>query len=172
MDRWGRRMEHPVPPADVSEAVVRWFRDNGGRHARLEWHGLLGCWVIHVTRRSDDPLQDLVRTGRIAEATESIALHRPAGPGLGYAPMDLEQMGVSGVLEMLDRSNTWSGRGEYASLAEAVAAHGAAQRAQEEKMETDAYDNGRHWGAERRRHALGIPVVPVGIDLNAPQPKA
>lgn len=165
LDRWGRQMDRPVPPVEIAEAVGRWFRDNGGRSARLEWHDMLGCWVIKITRKADDPVMELVRLGLQPEAVETVPLHEPAGPGMGYVAMDLEQMGVGGLITMLERCNTWSGRGEFASLTDAVRAWSEREERKEIRLEEMAYEDGRAHGAETRRHALGIPMV-RGADLH------
>lgn len=177
LDGYGRRIARPVPPVEIADAVERWARQ-WGRHARLEWNDATRCFAIHFTRKGDDPSLALVQGGQRAEVTESVLLHewkkesRPhpflAGKKVdGFVSMDLEQYGVDGVLRILDRSNMWSGRGDFADPQEALDAV-LAQHARREKEIDDQVDGQTREFANRiYRKVTGNPQVGVIADLRA-----
>lgn len=175
VDAFGRRIARPVPPSSIADAVERWARQ-WGRHGRLEWHDALKCFVIHFSRRSDDPTLAAVQAGLRAESTESVMLHEwkqnarphPYLPGQtvpGWVAMDLEQYGVDGVLAILDRGNLWSGRGEYRTPQEAL--DQVLLNNERKDRDNDALVEGA--ARERAnlvyRKATGNPQVPVIADL-------
>lgn len=152
-------------PWEIADAVELWARQRG-RHARMEWNRLLGCPVIHFTLRGDDPRLEPYQMGEIAEEpTESIALHEWDDRKQRYVPLDLSQYGKSGVVELLEKADTWSGRGEYDTFAEAVAAGMNRNKRHREALIDMAANNAAEWAHERRRAVLGIPLVPVSRNI-------
>lgn len=128
LDRWGRQHAIPVAPAWFSDAVERYARESG-RNSVTRWESAVGCFVSHLSRRTDDPVLGKNR----ADDGEPVYWHefkkgaRPhpilgvaGGMVPGWVPLDIEQMGVDGVLNKLRRENTWSGRGEFSSHEAAV----------------------------------------------------
>jgi hypothetical protein len=166
VDQFGRHITRLAPPAEVADAVEGWARA-WGRHGRLEWHALLQCWCIHFTRRESDPMRRLVQEGRSDRGeTESVMLHEPAGPGQGYRAVDIAALGAGGMVDLLNRRNLWSGRGEHASLQDAIDAALAADERRNEARLDEAYESGRERGARARRTALRLPLVSVPRDIN------
>lgn len=133
----------PAPPAWFSDAVEKWAR-GWGRHATTRWEPRVGCYVSHLSRMASDP----VLARHPDNEGEPIYWHE-FKPGIrphpvlgtarmigGFKPMDIEQMGESGVLEYLNKHNAWSGTGEFASLDAAADAVVAAndKRVQEQQQ--------------------------------------
>ena len=82
-----------------------------------------------------------------------------------FIPISIQQLGVSGLIGFLEKGDTWSGRGEYSSLEDQLQKVRTQNRerrhAFREKMKLD----NRMEQAQKRRKVLGIPLVPVGIQL-------
>jgi hypothetical protein len=179
VDAYGRRVGRPVPPVEIADAVERWARQ-WGRHARLEWNANTRCFCIHFTRKGDDPVLAAVQAGRRGEVTESVMLHEwkkdgrahPFIPGQkvgGFVPMDLEQYGVEGIVRMLDKSNMWSGRGEFSSPQDALDAVTAQNEKRERDVEAQVEGAARERANLIYRKVTGNPQVGVIADL---RPKA
>lgn len=166
-------------PVEYADAVEMWARGNGG-HATLKWlEDPMNCWAVILSFKPNDP-----RAGTDADG-EPVLLHdwKPAEWWAKYQPerarrhprtnrimpanyaYDLEELGISEIIERLDRGNILSGRGEFQSAEQAG-------RAQVEKFRTDkhrrrraARDEASHRAKDRRRSLLGIPLLP-GADFN------
>jgi hypothetical protein len=167
-----------TPPVEIADAVETWARQYG-RHATLRFvpHMQPPCWSVNLTLKPDDPALRRWQEGAASELpTEGVLLLewdagageiQPATgePAGAYRAVSLEEYGADGVVALLERGNTWSGRGEFASMQEAVTA--AASRSREEKNRRRAQM--RQWArdlaADQRRQILQIPLVPVGIAL-------
>lgn len=164
----------PVAPADLSDAVILWARGQGRRSRGVEWDADIGCFVIRLSRREDDPIHEARRQGRISEqdAMETVELRgwvwTDEAKGQGrFLPYDLEQFGPSGLVEMLDRGNVATGRGEYTSLQHYIGATVARNRAKKEAWKRQAEDQTRETANRYRRTILGLPQVPVTANLKA-----
>ena len=136
------------------------------------------AWVVRLSLRPNDKRLQLYREGKMPEPpTEEVWLVEPnpkAGEPIAYAPgqrepavvgLKLEELGVGGVLTYLQRGNTWSGRGEFASLeeqAQKAMDHNAAER---EKFRRHHKEESRHEQRDRRRWRFKIPFVRVLTDL-------
>lgn len=158
----------PAPPAAIADAVELWARKSG-RHARLEWNRVTSWWEIHLSLKPDDPQMRAYREGKVGEEpTETVPLIEWDGEKGAYAPIPIEQYGAAGVVFLLEKGDSWSGRGEFSSLQEAVTV--AASRAREGRQRVK--DQQRQWardlGGDVRRSVLKIPYLPVGIDLKNP----
>lgn len=169
------KQEVPRPPPDIADEVEMYARQSG-RHATLRFcpHDLLhprkgGTWRIQFTLRLDDKRMILYQESRTGKPpTEDVWLHvkDPESP-TGYRPLDLEQMGSSGVKEFLERGNTWSGRGEFDSLeAQAREAMEANAKMREKNRESQK-EASRNQASDTRRRRLKIPFLPIGIDLRS-----
>jgi hypothetical protein len=125
VDRYGRQIGRPAPPAWFSDTVELWARE-WGRHATTTWEPAVGCFVTRFSRRAHDPVLQAVQAGHRQDDGEPYYWHEwsskpvkltPFGNMVpGYVAADLDQLGASGVRERLDRANLWGGRGEYRSL--------------------------------------------------------
>ena len=100
-----------------------------------------------------------------AEATESVRLQEWDTERKAYVPLDLEQYGVSGIINLLESMDTWSGRGTYRSPQEAVFAYLERNAKHRETIKQQAEDVGREEVWLHRRSALGLPYHTVGSDL-------
>ncbi|MGE0451080.1 MAG: hypothetical protein AB7Q29_16020 [Vicinamibacterales bacterium] len=180
----GRRVALPVPPADIADEVERYARESG-RHATLmavpqfidRGTGKDWTWIIKFTAKEHDGALESFQQGEVAEAPgEMVWLHEPnprAGQHISgshyrepdYLPLDIEEMGASGVREFLERGNAWSGRGEYDSLVEAVE---DARRTNEEtfqKVRAQAKEDNRYLQRDMRRQRFRIPFIGVLRDI-------
>lgn len=167
------RGHRPHVPVEIADVVEKWARKYG-RHARITFIEAVEPPIpqVRITPRANDPVAEKVQTGELPPeaAEETVELMRPDPEGGGYTPYRLEELGASGVLRILQKTNTWSGRGEFDSLEEA----GEEARKRNQQNRRDAYEDGKDEtlaaGRSVRRQALGIPLKEVGIDLEgAPQ---
>lgn len=175
----GRQTDRRVP-AEYADAVELWAREHGG-HATLKWlPDPMNCWVVRLSLRPGDP------RAATSEPWENVYLHEWKTPewwakhkpgllkrhqktnrvrGASYA-YELDELGVQGLRDFLDRGNLLSGRGEFRSAE-------AAGRAQVEKFRTEKHrrrrsmrDDAKHDALMKRRHLFKIPFIPVGIEFN------
>lgn len=157
-----------IAPVEYRDAVELYAREFG-RHADIVWIPEIRTWQVRFTLMPDDPLGGLEGEERF----ETVELVRPGtrphprtGQPMPYmAPIELEELGVSGLLEYLRKGNTWSGRGEYRSQAEAERKIEEANRERSERRAREARQTAIDRAQEERRLITGQPQVPVGIDL-------
>jgi len=175
----------PKAPTEIADAVELYARE-WGRHAKIYCvpilfvHGRIErvAWVVRMTLRPDDKRLQLYQQGKVErEPTEDVWLVEPnpnEGQPISGAPgirepavvgLKIEELGAGGIREYLQRGNTWSGRGEHASLEEQARKakqHNEEMRVafrEEQKVES------RHEQSDKRRWRFRIPFLPVGIDL-------
>lgn len=178
-----------VAPVEFRDAVELYARGNGV-HADVRWvPEPINAWSVEFTLKPGDPR---LRSNDPADHKESVLLiewvdprrepdhprrhllrRHPATNALmpGYVPIELEALGVSGVVEWLERGSVLSGRGEFQDATDAakqVLQRNAANREADRKQARDNAD--MRW-RENRRAALGIPQIPVGIEFPVTQTK-
>ena len=176
-------LARPMAPLEIQEAVQLWGRKSG-RQARLVWTPAkrriwhegrwiwidtgLECWCVELSLRPNDPTLRAWREGRLrqdSEPTETVLLIRWDSARQRYVPLDIEQLGASGVVRFLEQGDTWSGRGEFNSFTDAFQ---AAIRRYEDGVRR-LREEARQWaidvGRDVRRRTLKIPFLRVGIDL-------
>ena len=170
------RVEMPGPPVEVADEVELYAREHG-RHATLRFvptrfeRGRIaaGTWTVRLTLRDSDKRLSLLKTGQVAEAPDEVVwLHEPDGQG-GYTPYNIMQLGAGGVRRFLEKGNTWSGRGKFASFAEQMQQTAAANEAARQQNRDTSRDNARAHARDKRRQWLKIPLVRVLTDLVSPQ---
>lgn len=162
----------PVAPADISDAVIVWARNQGRRSRGVEWDQEHNCFVIRMTRRMEDPIHKARQEGRVSEddTYETIYLQgwvwtdQKNGKGK-FLPYDLNMYGPSGIIELLDRGNMATGRGEYASLQQYISATVARNKDKKEAWKRQAEDQARETANRFRRKVLNLPMVPVNAGL-------
>lgn len=171
------RMELPRAPVEFADEAELFARQSG-RHATMRFvpigHGV-GCWMVRLTLHPNDPVLGLHQRGEVAEEPmEDVWLHRPLDPGerpllpwYGFIPLRLEDLGVSGLREFLEKGNTWSGRGKFRSLEDAVRQAREQDAKAREKQRNDARENAGARARDTRRSRLKIPFVSVAIDLRS-----
>jgi hypothetical protein len=175
------RSTAPVAPYEISDEVQRWAQ-RSGRNATLHFVPTLlrgrrvtsGTWMARLSLKPNDPRMERYQQG-LAERppTEDIWFHRTPTPteiAAGrrpndYIPLDIQQMGVSGVREFLEKGDMWSGRGEYASLEEQVRKVNAANETAKEAFREHHKTESRLEQKDKRRSRFKIPFLRVGIDL-------
>lgn len=183
----------PRVPWDIQEEVELYARESG-RHARVHFVPG-GGWFARFTLRTSDPRMELYQKGLVEDPpgedvwfhvqnpNEQEGLHASQLKSLRvpicwpvirmengrcrmpFIPLDILQMGPSGVREFLERGNTWSGRGEHSSHEEALNRARAAEKASKERLRSSDQEDARKMALDRRRWWFKIPFVPVGIDL-------
>ena len=155
-------------PWDIKDAVELWAREKRGTHGKIEWNTVLNCAVIDFDLKADDPRMRAYQEGRLKhEPKESIPLHYQKEGGGPFYPINLAELGVSGLMEMLDRANTWSGRGEFKSTMAAIAATERKNDALKQSIRDAARDNARERAKDMRRQIFGLPVVSVPENIGA-----
>lgn len=177
----GGRSDVPTAPYEIADEVERWARTHD-RSARLHFfptvlsngRAVAGTWVVRLSLKPNDKRMELFRQGLAPEPpTEDVWLHRAptdaevragARPD-SFIPLDIYQMGASGVREFLEKGDTWSGRGEYASITDEL----RLKREHNEKVKARAKEEAREANRlerrDERRQRLGIPFLTVGKDL-------
>lgn len=154
-------------PWDIQEEVELWAREIG-RHAKIVWNPVLACPEVQIELKDGDPRLKKWQAGdakRPHKPVESVWLHRWNEEAGHYEPMDLGQMGASGVRAHLERANMWSGRGRHRDLYSAAKAADEHNEQLKAEMRKAAMDNSRDMAKDRRRDVLGIPLVTVQDDL-------
>lgn len=174
----------PQAPVELADAVEVYAR-NYGRSATLHFFPtqlqgmrvLSGTWVVRFALRVNDTRMALYRDGKVEEPpTEDVWIHVP-NPRAGrpttvrgerepdYLPIDILQMGVSGLREFLEKGNTWSGRGEFASIEQHLQVVREGNVEGLEKNRAQAKETARFQQREKRRFRFKIPFVGVSVDL-------
>ena len=158
----------PEPPVEIADEVELWARQSG-RHATLRFVPILGkrrgpitgTWVVCLTLRANDKRLGLLQQQKVAEEpTEKVWLHEPDGQG-GYRAFDIVQLGASGVRNLLERGDMWSGRGEFDSLEHQLRVTKQWNEAARAKNRAEAKDGARSDARDKRRQWFGIPLVSV-----------
>lgn len=159
-------------PHEIRDAVALWAQQ-WGRRGTIAMNHALRCPVIELSLKADDPRMKAYQEGRLKhEPTECIPLHyqRTEADGsksVHYFPLDLADLGVSGVLELLDRGNTWSGRGEYGSFKEAAQIMGEHNDKLRNMIKEAAVQEGRDRARDMRRQVFDLPLVSVPGNIGA-----
>jgi hypothetical protein len=160
----------PHPPPDIAEEVELYARESG-RTAKLHFVPG-GGWLCRFSLRCNDPRMKLYQEGKASEPpSEDVWFHVPNpkafdGQGAGaYIPLDIVQMGRSGVREFLERGNTWSGRGIHSSTLDALQSSEQLEQDRKDKLYRSKREGARERARDLRRLILKIPFHRVGIDL-------
>ncbi len=157
----------PDAPWDLAEEVELYAREYD-RTGRLHFFPIANTWIAQFSLRSDNPLMRAYQEGRAPEPeTEEIWIHElvPNGRPMEFRPIDIVQMGRSGLREFLQKGNLFSGRGKFRSLKDSVQKARDATESDRAQTKERARDSALASAKDRRRQVLGIPQLPVGIDL-------
>lgn len=169
-----KRNAMPRAPAAIADAVELWARKQG-RNSNIHYVPY-GGWFVDLTLKPDDPRMKLFRDGKAEQPpTERVWFHVP-NPKAGqraldgsmepeFLPIDILQLGAEGCVKHLEKGNTFSGRGEFDSLDEAL--EYAREKNKEMKRKNRAHhrEENRLEQRHKRRWRFGIPVIQAGIDL-------
>lgn len=168
-------------PADLRDGVELWARKHG-RSADLKWYGSpMNCWAVMLGFRPGDPRYAagekaepvFLHEHRSAEwwaandPRRARRHHRTNRIVAGYRAYELDELGLSGIIRILDRGDLASGRGEFSSAAEAGRAQVEKYRTDKHRRRRAARDEARHRATNdgMRRRLLKIPLLPVGIEF-------
>ena len=129
-------------------------------------------WQVRITLRPDDPALRAYQAGEAeeepVETVEITYFDEDVGLYVGY---ELDELGVSGLVEMLEKGDMWSGQGRFGSIQEAMTWQVGTQRAQRERLRQAMKDEALAVGRDVRKRVLGEPVLPVGISFNESPPE-
>lgn len=167
-------------PVEISDGLELWARQHGG-HASLKWlDAPMNCWVVRLSLKVGDPRlqsdkpyeQVYLHEYRDAEwwakhAPEKARRHQRSNRIMGgsYA-FDLDELGLEGVIQILDRGNLLSGRGEFRSAEEAGRKQVEKFRSAKHKRRLSLREDARHDALDKRRSILKIPFLPIGIEFD------
>ena len=103
------------------------------------------------------------------EPTEHVWFHVPNPEAEtwqdAYTPLNIVEMGPSGVKTFLEKGNLWSGRGEYTSLEDQLDQVRKMNEAARSKNVAESRESSVKRAMDKRRTLLKIPFLRVGIDL-------
>ena len=157
-----------------------------GRHATIHCvpllfvHGRIErvAWVVRMTLRPNDKRLKLYQEGSVSrKPTEDIWLverNPKEGESISGAPgirepavvgLKIEELGAGGIREYLQRGNTWSGRGEHASLEEQARKAKQHNKEMRENFREHQKEESRQEQVDRRRSRFKIPFLRVKVDL-------
>lgn len=158
------RSDVPRAPWEVREEVELYAREHGrtGTVELVAVPGGFACWVVKLSLRPNDERMRAYQEGRSGEPVPEMVWLMDHDTGKA---LDIQQMGAAGVRRFLDRGNTWSGRGEFASVSDAVRTARERDEAATARAREQAKEENRYERREKRRQYLQIPAIPVGIDL-------
>ena len=160
-----------LPPVEIADAVTLYYR-NRGRGARLVWSDVMRCWQIEIELSGDDPRMKAYQAGVVnARPVEVVPLHhRPKGsPHL--VAMDLDEIGPSGITELLAQGDLLTGRGEFPDLLSAIRAQHERNEKHKADMYAKAFDAGMEATQRNKRRVLeslghSLPFVSVPSNVN------
>ena len=112
---------HRRAPVEFQDAVETHFRKSG-RHATIVWiPAPIKQWQVRISMRPGDPALAAYQAGDTdEEPVETVEIVcRVEGMG-GYQGYELDELGVSGLIDMLEKADSWSGRGTFDSIGQAM----------------------------------------------------
>lgn len=168
----GEKVEVRVP-YDIREAIELYAREVG-RSATIHFIPEVG-WMVRFGLRSNDPRGSLLQSQRVGSLGEDVYFHvrrrdydpkqhpaiLPPRPGSKqtWVPLDIIQMGASGVREFLEAGNTWSGRGVFASQQDALRRNEELNAREAAAIKERARESTRERVRERWRKLKGLPFL-------------
>jgi hypothetical protein len=160
-----------APPAEIADEVELYAREHD-RHGTLHlvpFNKGRFVWMARFTLKSDDLRLQSYQKGLAPEPpTEDVFFveHNPEAKRWEdqKIPLNIVEMGASGVRQFLERGNTW-GRGQYSSVEDCLREVRKKNEANRDKIFNDARERSRHRQMDKRRSRLKIPFHRVGIDL-------
>lgn len=168
-------------PVEYSDAVEQWAREHGG-HAKLVWlEHPMNCWCVKLSFRIGDPrcgsdmdgepvlLHDWWTAEQWAKRKPKFARrHKRLNTIMaGNYAYELDELGVAGIIERLDRGNILSGRGEFKSVQDAGDRQSQKHKDDMDKLRRNQMDDAGHRARDKRRSLYKIPFLPVGVEFDA-----
>ncbi len=173
-----------VAPVEFRDAVESWARQYSG-HGDVVWvDNPINCWAVRLSLMPGDPrlkhpdegthfeqtlLHEWVDPRRDPSHPKKDRLRRHERTNRlmpGYVAYDLDEIGIQGLVNMLEKGSLLSGRGEFKSPLAALQYTRNQHRKQREADFAAARDNAIQKAKAVRRRIQGLPLVSVGIDLN------
>ena len=170
-------------PSEFRDAVETWARQFGG-HGDVVWcPDPINAWAVRLSLKPGDP-----RLKHPDESThlEQVILHewvdpRKPHPLRGkcrrrnaknqlvpqYVALELDDLGIQGLLEILDKGSVLTGRGEFKNAQEALAVVRDRNHRTNAQRQADARELALDITRSTRRRRLKIPFLPVAIDLSS-----
>lgn len=174
---WLRGGDSREAPLEYQRAVAEFARSHGGQTAEIVWLANdVNCWQVKLYLRGDDPR----RTPDPGTHFEPVLLHewvdlrespdhpkreKLKGRFAGYVSLELEEIGVTRLITILEQGSLLSGRGEFKSAEQALNVSLRKTQEQSEGRMLTAKDQALSRWRDKRRQALKIPFLPVGIEL-------
>ena len=175
-----RTRERRVAPAEIRDAVETWARTYGG-HGDVVWVPRAKTWQVRLTLRHGDPRlkgrdSDVFETVELQEwwepwqwekyAPRRARRHASSNRVLpGYRAYELDELGATGIIEILEKGSLMSGRGEFKSAEEAMYRVRETHRKERERAQGELRQHATDRALDQRRQVLKIPFLPVGVDL-------
>lgn len=160
----------PTIPWDIQDAVQVWGRERG-RPARMVWNTTLcanygGCAEVRIDLKPDDPRLRPWQEGRAKSLPfEPVFFHEWDKSVRHYKPINIHELGPSGVVAKLDEGYMWSGRGKHKNILELAEANIADNAAAEVALGTGFVERNRDCRREHRRQLEDVPQVNVPTKL-------
>lgn len=162
-----------TPPVEFADAVEKYARRTN-RHGTLRFAPPpVNCWVIELTLMQNDPARAAWQ-GQIVEEepAEIVYLWRASTPAesskhgrehlVGYK---LDELGVTGMIELLERTDTFSGRGQYRSHKDAIRDQAYKAEKGVEKLVDEARADSVRIGLDMKGSCEGRPYLTVDVDF-------
>lgn len=172
-----------VAPVEIRDAVEAFARKSG-THGDVLWVGQpINAWQVRLTLKEGDPR---LRSDHPDDKYEAVLLqewvdpakepHNPLAKRLtrrdrwnrllpGYVSLELEELGVAGILAILERGSLMTGRGEFKNAEEAIKKTREANTAAKDIARRKAREEAGARARDIRRQLQKIPYHRVGIDL-------
>lgn len=155
----------PRAPAEIADEVEKYAREWGrtGSIQLVRAPGGFVCWAVTLSLRPNDKRLLAYQEGRAAEPTPEMVWLMDNETG---RPLDIHQMGAAGVRQFLEKGNTFSGRGEYSSVLDALQKTAARNAEAREEFRQRMKEENRYERKQDKRKYLQIPQITPGIELN------
>lgn len=183
------RDRSPKAPVEYREAVAEWSRANGGAGGDILWvPDPVNTWQVRLNLKTGDPrLQD-----QSSDLFEAVLLHQWVHPEKeplnplrercrrhpqtnrlmpSYVALLLPELGVGGLITILEKGSLMTGRGEFKSAEHAMQVVLAKKYEDQKKLVQQKRNDVGDRSKDLRRMLFKIPFIPVGIELSPTKPK-
>ena len=164
-----RGEEYRAAPVEIADAVALWGR-NRGLQAKLVWKPAVRppCFAVEIELKPDDPRMKMYREGRLEEKpVEFVPLFYKEYDEFGgskFVASDIEQMGATGVVNLLEQGDLMTGRGDAKNLLDACRKVQESNEQRRKQLKRDILAACADRTRDHRRAILGNPLVPVTSD--------
>ena len=183
------RDRSPKAPLEYREAVAAYARSHGGSGGDVVWvSDPVNTWQVRLNLKTGDPrLQD-----HSSDLFEAVLLHQWVHPEKeplnplrerckrhprtnrlmpSYVALLLPELGVGGLITILEKGSLMTGRGEFKSAEHAMQVVLAKKYEDQNKLVQEKRQDVGDRSKDLRRMLFKIPFIPVGIELSPTQPK-